>query len=564
MKRRRGASIPGCAVLLSAVFSSVVLLSGCWNLNSPVDPAAEAFSGSLSLRIDDLRIEPATADVFGSSTTQFAVYVTFEDGSVADVTEEAVWRSTNVSVVSVSNTPGTRGEATPTGPGMATVEAEYLGVTTSQTGKCGQFTADTVFVSTTLGSDLTGNGSRTNPYQTIQKGIDEAVAAAPGGAAILVGAGVYGVTTPVNLAPAMSIYGGYNPSTWARDTTAYVTTIDNTSSASTTQASPDAAVAAGPGVDGSSRIDGFVLKGGNTGGLTGYSAGVYCDGGDPVITNNILNGGSGTSHAYGVLVMNGGAPRIEHNVIVGRESYDGDRSYGIHVVGGNPTIIANEIQGGPLGVTPHRSSGIYVNGASVSGAIANNWIHGGYGEEAYGLDVSNNATPRVWSNTINGGFAQGGFGIDATIALAIDTGSPNVVNNILFCDGGPHQYGVYEQAASSDPSNLQNNLLFDCPDGLYRNFDGTISTTAVQVNDWSRTTDDAGRTASGNASANPVFVDQPGGDWHLSGGSPVSATEGGFDLSGSSHYPTTGNPPIPVDFDRAHRSVPWSIGACEY
>ncbi|MFP4432350.1 MAG: right-handed parallel beta-helix repeat-containing protein [Spirochaetaceae bacterium] len=549
----------------TAVLSALLLalLSACWNLNSPVDPLADDFSGALSLRITDLTVTPSSADVSGVTPEQFSLIATFEDGSTRDVTEDARWRSSDQAVATVSNGPGTRGLATVAGSGIATIEAEYGGISTTRTNRCATFSADAIFVSATTGSDVTGDGARDAPVATVQKGVDLA-AAIGSSAAVLVEAGAYLVTTPVVLAPDVSLYGGYEIGTWHRDTELYVSRIENTAASNpSAQSAPDAAVEAGPEITSGSRIDGLHLVGGGGMGPDGrYSAGVFCDGGSPTVVGNTIFGGTGIDHAYGVLVLNGGSPTIQGNTITGKTVRNGDRSYGIHVVDSSATVVGNVIDAGPR--SPNRSAAVLFYGASSDGTIANNWIDGGLGREAVGIDLADGATARIWSNTVNAGTAQGGYGTGAAIAIAIDGGGPSIVNNVLFSDGGPVRYGVYEEAAGSDPIRFQSNVIFDTPTALYVDGGSSNYNTEADLNDWTVTTEDAGNPTDGNLFRDPVFEDRPGGDWRLSAGSPASVTEGGFDLSGESDYPTSGFPPEPIDYHGDERTVPWSIGAAEY
>jgi hypothetical protein len=538
-----------------------VLLSACWNLNSPIDPLADDFSGALSSRITDLEVTPSSADVFGGTPEQFSLIATFEDGSTKDVTEEASWRSSNEAVATVSNSAGTRGRASVAGPGIATIEAEYAGISTTRTNQCATFSADAIFVSVTTGSDVTGDGTRGAPVATVQKGVD--LAAALGGSAeVLVEAGRYLVTTPVVLAPDVSLYGGYAPGTWERDTALHVSHIENTAATSTLQDAPDAAVEAGPGITSGSRIDGLSLLGGGGIGPGTYSAGVFCDGGSPTIVGNTIFGGTGIDHAYGVLVLSGGSPTIRGNTITGKTVRSGDRGYGIHVVNSTATVVGNVIDAGPE--SPNRSTAVLFYGASADGTIANNWINGGLGKEAVGIDLDSGATARIWSNTVNAGTAQGGYATGAAIAITIDGGGPSIVNNILFSDGGPVRYGVYEETAVSDPVRFQSNVIFDTPTARYVDEGLSNHNFEADLNDWTKTTGDIGNPTDGNLALDPVFEDRPGGDLHLSAGSPASVTQGGFDLSGESDYPTSGFPSYPVDYHGNERTAPWSIGAAEY
>jgi hypothetical protein len=60
-----------------------------------------------------------------------------------------------------------------------------------------------------------------------------------------------------------------------------------------------------------------------------------------------------------------------------------------------------------------------------------------------------------------------------------------------------------------------------------------------------------GVECSGNIEADPLFEDEPAGDWRLQYGSPAAAA--GLDLSAS----------FTSDRDGSGRTSPWSIGAYE-
>ena len=94
----------------------------------------------------------------------------------------------------------------------------------------------------------------------------------------------------------------------------------------------------------------------------------------------------------------------------------------------------------------------------------------------------------------------------------------------------------YNENGTSDPASVRNNDLFGCSTALYYSeSDGGII-IMLGVNGAGNLTENADDTgmvlssppASGNVSADPIFMDQGGGDWHFSGSSPASVTAGGL------------------------------------
>jgi len=87
-------------------------------------PVAVAASPLVSLTLT-----PATASLAPGAKKAFTVSGTFADSTTADLTQAAVWSSSDATTVGVSNASGTRGEATALKPGMAQVRASFGGMT---------------------------------------------------------------------------------------------------------------------------------------------------------------------------------------------------------------------------------------------------------------------------------------------------------------------------------------------------------------------------------------------------------------------------------------------------
>ncbi len=95
-----------------------------------------AITGRVQLTVSasplvSLTINPLTATLAPGAKESFSVKGTFADNTTTDLTQSAVWSSSDASVVSVSNAAGSRGEATAVAAGMAQVRAGFGGLTTS-------------------------------------------------------------------------------------------------------------------------------------------------------------------------------------------------------------------------------------------------------------------------------------------------------------------------------------------------------------------------------------------------------------------------------------------------
>ncbi|HTA21533.1 MAG TPA: Ig-like domain-containing protein, partial [Polyangia bacterium] len=76
-----------------------------------------------------IAIVPSAATVPVGATTTLSAQGTFSDGSMRDVTDEVTWTSSDDSIATVANAPGTPGLVTGVAPGMVGVTATEAGVT---------------------------------------------------------------------------------------------------------------------------------------------------------------------------------------------------------------------------------------------------------------------------------------------------------------------------------------------------------------------------------------------------------------------------------------------------
>lgn len=286
------------------------------------------------------------------------------------------------------------------------------------------------------------------------------------------------------------------------------------------------------------------------------SAAVHFDSSNGTVQNCTLRGGSSSS-TYGVFASNS-SPLIHHNQIGGGRG--SSNSYGIFCnTASLATIYANGIIGGQSsggsarGITAYNNSDI---------AVYNNTIAGGGGVSAYGIFIYLSNPTICANNSITSGYGQ-----TSSYGIYLYTTSPPIENNIIFCDGTGSQYGIYEFDASSDPSSLQNNNIYDCSDGLYYDFDTGLSYQGVNTSgNFSEFSGGGGvllATPAGSGNVTVPLEIEPGFrivDAVNPADLPL-VTEGGLD-GGALGWPFT------VDKDGNPRSgdgsTGWSMGAYEY
>ena len=170
------------------------------------------------------------------------------------------------------------------------------------------------------------------------------------------------------------------------------------------------------------------------------------------------------------------------------------------------------------------------------------------------------SSPTVQNNTINGGSGP-------TSSAMYNNNSPSIIvqNNILLTHTGAGSVCFFEGDAVSDPQSMRNNNLFACQvvyydsdGGCTGNADGDNNSNTCTLAEMNALTDITSGM-NGNVSADPQFVDQVGGDWHFSAGSPASVTQGG--LNGIDEGWSFTNDKDGVA--RPASGSPWAIGAYE-
>jgi hypothetical protein len=285
------------------------------------------------------------------------------------------------------------------------------------------------------------------------------------------------------------------------------------------------------GVDTTALICGFTIRNGN-------GNGIYCYGGSPTITHNIIEYNTASSDGGGVMMQGGAAPVIEHNII--RHNETSSWGGGIYIFDGSSPRV--------------RWNAFYDNGVAKGGAATRR----DRARIVGGRMVEPGEDP--------GPFVTNGGGILITNYQGLVTRpaihNNTIVDNEVTGQGG----GIFSNRATPD---IRNNIVVSNEGyGIY----SAESTLVCDYNDvWSNTTDYGGAASAGTGalSACPLFVDSLTHDYHLMAGSPcIDAGDPSLPLDpdstrsdmGAIYSPQTGiagNPPAPVQRSLSVRPNPF-------
>jgi hypothetical protein len=343
------------------------------------------------------------------------------------------------------------------------------------------------YVSSASGNDSNAGTSTGAPFLTIHRGIADlpaAACAANGDCVVLVEDGTYEATdgplarNEVTISPGISVYGGYTAGTsfGTRNGSARLTIIQNSTpvgcGTATFAGTPCDTVLIGVAVSNKTVVDGFRILGASH---TSETVGVYINGGNALLANNQIIGGTATSSA-GMLIRNFGGTNtsdatmgaIVANVITGGNCTGAAcEAMGVYWASTNvfPFFQFNVVSGGNCFTASCKSYGILAeagNAANVS-LVQSNTFSGGNltsppaGSESIGAKFASNALAgKINRNVFNGGTAVTSIGIEQTFyapSFSIGDNATKVGNLIVAGSGTSQTFGIRLLAGGNVASN---------------------------------------------------------------------------------------------------------------
>ena len=331
------------------------------------------------------------------------------------------------------------------------------------------------YVDVDKGSDVTGNGSQSNPWKTITFALYQIKGAER--TTIHVAAGTYSTTSgegfPINIKDGVSLVGAGAEATIldAKNTRRVMRCVSI--------------------FDATTRIEGLTIRGGRN---VSIGAGLFISAGSVLtIINNKITGNtnsvSASLNAGGGIYVANASPLIMNNVIDGNDPGSSGSGGGIYITNASPLIKNNRITGNNI-----RGAGLHVNGASSAPRIVFNVIAK---NSQGGINCDGSARPRIINNTISDNTQDGIF---------ISSAQPDsILNNIISFNSG---YGIKESNAASDPGKAWYNLFYVNGSGVYRDEGATDYFTANELN--IRVAE-----AKNNIDGDPFFVDRLNANYNL-------------------------------------------------
>jgi uncharacterized protein YjdB len=100
--------------------------------------------------LNSITIEPASATIFLGAPQQYTATGKFSDNTTQDLTTQVTWRSSNKTIASISNVPGSNGLATPIRAGSTTISAAFVNAGVTVTGSTGLTVSSAALQSITI------------------------------------------------------------------------------------------------------------------------------------------------------------------------------------------------------------------------------------------------------------------------------------------------------------------------------------------------------------------------------------------------------------------------------
>ena len=320
------------------------------------------------------------------------------------------------------------------------------------------------------------------------------------------------------------------------------------------------------GADESSRVEGFTFRGGSA---SSRGGGLYLQYSSATLAENNIMDNSAGDGGGGLFIFrshwDGGAPTLTGNTIT--QNSAGGAGGGLYLLVSSATLADNIIMDNSAG---GGGGGLLLWEAPAT--LTNNTVTGNSAGNGGGLWLQE-SSPTLTGNTITGNSAsQLGGG------LRLYYSSPTLTSNDISSNSAPWGAGLYLGHSSpelsgnvisgnwasdeggglymwdSSPTLTNNTIAMNAGGGLYNNAGAPITTNSILYGNTGEP-DLTGATATystvgtgevageGNSSADPMFVDALGGDYHLQDGSPC--IDAGNDAApGLPEFDLDGNPRI--------------------
>ena len=380
-----------------------------------------------------------------------------------------------------------------------------------------------IFVSP--GGDDGNPGTMALPKLTLAEGIATAELDAK---SVFVAAGTFNE----NVITGVSLYGGYESAAWTRDIVVHATTV-------VAQTSDPAISVDNETEYGGTVVEGFVVQGVGSG---TYSRGlVVANYSTAIVAHNDINGGSGTTNAYG-FISHGADVLLYENTIVGgsgtlnniyvatfnggadcllyanriEAGADGNDIYVVNVnQNAVVTMVNNELVGGAAvntcQVVDTDGEVILVNNTLFGGdtgdtqnalvagegqvVLVHNYLHGGTNAtDTRGLSLAGGATATLVNNIVNGGDAgDTSYGIylnDATVTMMNNDIWGTAPSALVYIDGlgpltTPEEINTCVWTGCTEAGdNISDDPKFVTPQNLHLSWDSPCINAGVDPNAW--------------------------------------------------------------------------------